>query len=60
MISDHFHDSSDESAEDSKEEQLEEPAMAPEPLAGAAIGQEAELDAGAASDDELFVFEDCC
>ena len=55
-----IYDPSDVSSEDAQEEQLEEPAMAPEPLAGAAIGQEAELDAGAASDDELFVFEDCC
>ena len=55
-----IYDPSDVSSEDAQEEQLEEPAMAPEPLAGAAIGQEAELDGGAASDDELFVFEDCC
>ena len=52
-------DLSDASSRDSEEEQLEEPAMSPEPLEGLAI-QEADADAGTDADDELFDLADCC
>ena len=50
-------DLSDASSRDSEEEQLEEPAMSPEPLEGLAI-QEADADAGTDADDELFDLAD--